>query len=1235
MRVDQTGSLESAMRALEEAARTALPLRTVVGDRFVLQRKLGEGAFGLVYEAADRLDGGVVALKVMRSLGREWPDRFKQEFRALRDFEHPHLISLYELFFLDERWFFTMELLDGDHLIPYVRASAGGPPGAPAFDETRARSAFAQLASGLAALHASGKVHRDIKPSNVMVTRDDRVVLLDLGLLTDVMAHDLAGRRQIVGTPGYMAPEQATLQAVGPPADMYAVGVMLYETLTGRLPFSSDPQRVLLDKLAPGSPAEPPGVPRDLAALAALLLHRDPNARPTANDLLRRLAAPGAYPTQATSSAPPSGLQLIGRQTELAEIEAAFGAVVSGQCAIVGVTGPSGIGKSSFVRTFVDRVRDEGRALVFGSSCYERESVPFKAFDDLMEAIVRHLIALPEPERARLVPEDVGTLALMFPVFRFVQPTDDVYGDDSDPRELRRRAFEAFRTVLARLSAERALVLWLDDVQWADADSADLLLSLFRPAPPSSLLVILSHRATEGTGGAFLEAIGASPRAEVRRVDVALSPLAVDQARALARTVLGEAAADANVVAFETEGNPFFIREFASFLRERSQPPRSADMPKLDLSLEQMILGRVRKLPPGAQRLLEVVSIAGTPIARRTALLAAKLESDAYPSLAALRSGQLVRTRKAGTGDVLAGYHDRITATIVGALGADERRARHRDIAAALEREGGADPEVLAYHYRGAGDLGAAAVHAVLAARQAASSLAFDRAARLYRQALDAGAHEGPRRVALERALGDALANAGHGKTAADVYLDAAGRADPAEAAELRRCAGEQLLRSGHVDDGFRTIEAVLRAVGVRPPASARATLVSLLARRVFVAARGYAFSARDEARVPAAEIRRLDAVWSATVTAGLIDTMRGAELQARHVALALRVGEPYRVARALGFEVAHLASLGSAGRRTFDRLSVQARALAAEVGHPHAIALCQLAEGMGASVCGQLRAGVDRCDAAERAFRARCPGAGWEIATARIFASIDLALLGEIRELQRRAAVRRQEGGDRSDRYAAWISLSGYSVLAHLAADRAAELRGEIQEALSHWSKRVFTLQHHWASLGMAIADLYTGDEERALARLEDEERLHRSAQFFQVESVRINFRVLQIRCLLATRGARRVQDLRRASSLVRGLEREKVTWAKPIADMTAGALAWRRGREGEAAARLTLAAHGFDAHEMKLFAATARWRLGQIQGGDEGARIVDESRAQLASEAVVHPERFARALVPTYREP
>ncbi len=1231
---DDTASVESAFAARGAAALGDSTPGEVVGDRFVLTRKIGEGTFGIVYEAADRLDGGRVALKLLRRLGPEWPDRFKREFRSLRDLEHPHLISLYELFFHDDRWFFTMELLDAVNLASYVGPdpSAGGLDAR--FDERRTRASFAQLASGLSALHGAGKVHRDVKPSNVLVTRDDRVVLLDLGLVSDVVERDWFHGQRILGTPAYMAPEQVTLDEVGPPADMYAVGVMLYEVLTGKLPFSADSRRILLEKLsAVAAPVEAEGVPDDLARLASSLLERDPRARPTADEVLDRvLHADEARPSSIPPGPSSQDIRLIGRLAELDALEGALAAASSGETVVVRVTGPSGIGKTALLRTFADRVRDDGRALVLASRCYERESVPFKAFDDLVESLVRHLVALPEASRARLLPDDLGTLERMFPVLRFVQPSGEPLDDDGDPRDLRQRAFAAFRDVLVRLGRERPVVLWLDDVQWADVDSAEMLLSLLRPAPPSALLVVLSHRPTEGGAGGFVETVGALSRAGAREVEIALGALSPAEARVLARAVIGEkdvAEACAELVAVETDGNPFFIKELASFVRDRSPVAGLPGRAELDVSLEQMILRRVRQLPPGAQRLLGVVSVAGAPISRRTAFLAAALESEAYRSLAALRSRQLVRTRGAGTADTLASYHDRIAETVVASLSPAEREAYHRDIAGALERSGDADAEVLAYHFRWANEPARAAAHALRAASQAASALAFDRAVRLYRLALQLGAFEGGERLALDRALGDALANAGHGKEAADVYLDAAARTDAAGSVELRRLAGEQLLRSGHVDDGFAIVEGVLKASGVRVPADPRAALLSLVARRAWIALRGYSFEPRNEDRVPPGDLKRLDAIWSATVAAGVIDTVRGAELQARHVLLALDAGEPYRVARALGFETAHIASQGSAARGSFERLQVRARALAEQVGHPHAIALCDLAEGMAASCLGSLGRGLARCDDAERSFRSRCPGTGWEIATARIFASIDLALLGEIRELRRRAALHGQEGRDRSDRYAAWIPLSGYSVLGRLAEDRPDELRAEIAEALAHWSKRVFTLQHHWASLGMAIADLYTGDEEHALARLAVAEKGHASAQLLRIEAVRINFRVMQIRCLLARDRAQRAGD-QQLARLVRGLEREKVDWARPIADMMAAALAWRLGREDVALARLSRAVEGFESLEMSLFAAAARWRLGEIVGGDEGRAAVARSRRAMVEQTVARPELFARALAP-----
>src|SRR6185312_17067466 len=117
-----------------------------------------------------------------------------------------------------------------------------------AVDAAKLRGALAQLAQALAALHAADKVHRDVKPSNVMVTRQGRVVLLDFGLVTEALSEDVSTGNAVVGTPAYMAPEQAASRELTPAADMYAVGVMLFEALTGRVPIDGAPLQVLLEK---------------------------------------------------------------------------------------------------------------------------------------------------------------------------------------------------------------------------------------------------------------------------------------------------------------------------------------------------------------------------------------------------------------------------------------------------------------------------------------------------------------------------------------------------------------------------------------------------------------------------------------------------------------------------------------------------------------------------------------------------------------------------------------------------------------------------------------------------------------------------------------------------------------------------------------------------------------------------------------------------------------------------
>ena len=263
------------------------PLGFAGTERFQLIRPLGEGGFGVVYEAFDRDRSARVALKLLRDGEGAALYRFKREFRALADVSHPNLVALDELLSDGGYWFFTMELVRGVPVVAYVRPSdgldgAGEPHGNQQgrLSETRLRSSLGQLADALNAIHRLGIVHRDIKPSNVLVTAKGRVVVLDFGLVSEHPIGTLDSDTSvgdvgvILGTPAYMAPEQATSDPVTPAADWYSVGVVLYQALTGRLPFIGQSGDVLEAKRwsTPPPPRElVPDTPEDLSYQPSLL----------------------------------------------------------------------------------------------------------------------------------------------------------------------------------------------------------------------------------------------------------------------------------------------------------------------------------------------------------------------------------------------------------------------------------------------------------------------------------------------------------------------------------------------------------------------------------------------------------------------------------------------------------------------------------------------------------------------------------------------------------------------------------------------------------------------------------------------------------------------------------------------------------------------------------------------------------------------------------------------------
>jgi len=1234
--------------------------------RYDIRRWIGEGGMGVVYEALDRVRDLPVALKTLARVDARSIYRLKREFRSLADVTHPNLVTLHELVSADGEWFFTMELVDGVGLLEWVRggesagaetitsppASEGAPPlgdtqavsssGARALDRgpwldvDRLRAALRQLALGIVALHEAGKLHRDVKPNNVMVGRDGRLVLLDFGLVREHGEVESDERRaaedEVVGTPAYMSPEQAAGEGVGPASDWYGVGAVLYDALTGRPPFVGGLLELLLDKQERDPPPPSslvPGVPEDLDRLCMELLRRRPEERPSGREILARLGVADPEAASAGAGLPTRAHVFVGREEPFRALADAFDATLEGRPVAIWVRGRSGLGKTALVRHFLDWVRERHRAVILAGRCYEHESVPYKAIDDLVDALTRYLLALPRADAAALLPRHVGALARVFPVLAQVEAVAaaPVRAEPPDARELRARAFGALKELLARIADRRPLVVHVDDLQWGDADSAALLEELLRPPEAPTLLLIASLRDEAGAGAALPAALPADG-AEVRALT--LGPLPEADAQRLALALLGreDGAAQrlAEAIAREADGSPFFVGELVQHA--------AAAGGATGVTLEELVLARVARLAPAARRLLEVIAVAGRPLGRDVAVRAAALEGADVAALAEVRGAHLVRARGGGATAELETHHDRVRETVVAQLAAGALRDCHRRLAEALEAGGRADPESLALHLEGAGERARAGVWAATAGDRAAKAVAFDRAARLYRRALALSPPGAAARRGLHERLGDALANAGRGAEAARAFLDAVDGAPAARGLELRRRAAEQLLGSGHRDQGLAVVRGVLAEVGLRLPATPRRALAVLLWRRARLAVRGLDFEPRDEHEVDPAALVRADVCWSLALGLGAYDLIGAGAFQSLYVLLALRTGERYRVARALAGEAALASTAGRRARARVDRLLARAHALAAEVEHPYPRAQVTGSAGIAEAGLGRFRAAVALCEESERLFRDRCTGVAWEIGTVQRSLLASLVYAGEILDAHRRADLQRDEAAGRGDLYGATNNGAFAAVLRLRVDDVDGARRGMAEVMAPFRASGAFLFQHYMELFVEASIDLYAGDGAGALEQLQRRWRGFRRSFIPYVQLLRLESLQLRARCAVAAAAAvapaERAPLLRAAERDARRVERERMEWATPLATLVRAGVAALRADEAGAAALLDHAARGLDAADLVLHAAAARRRRADLIGGDEGAAARAAADAVFRRQGVAAPDRLVAMMVP-----
>lgn len=1256
----------------------------VGGKRFEILRHLGSGGMGVVYLAFDRDRHCQIALKTLRQFEPAALYRLKHEFRSLSDVVHPNLATLYELVSDGDLWFLTMEYVQGTNFIDYVRPRWGGAtaPTMPFSATTlveglvdapteelvggdagtavgstpsrgarprldRLRSALSQLAEGVMALHAAGKLHRDLKPPNVLVTPEDRVVILDFGLATELeRAGQGSSADRVVGTAAYMSPEQGAGLPLTEASDWYSVGVMLFEALTGRQPFVGRFAEMLLAKRAmdaPGPATLATGVPDDLDTLTLELLSRRPPDRPSGPEILHRIGWT-SLASSALRVAPsrPMVSSLVGREPHLAALREALRTARGGRPVARLVRGRSGMGKSALVQAFLEDP-EAADAVVLAGRCYERESVPYKALDMVVDELSKHLLRLPEADTAAVLPRDCAFMARLFPVLNRVPAVSDApqrQADVLDPQEIRWRGFAALRELLTRLGDRCTLVVYVDDLQWGDLDSAALLTELLRPPNPPGLLLIVCCRDEDIDSlpllGLLLEPFRSGRLVDdVREIDVGpLSPAdATRMALGLMSGTEAGARSAAERIAEESGGDPLFVAELVWHFQAGGAEAEEPRSPAGTISLDEALRARIARLPEDARRLLTAVAVAGRPVALSVATRAAQLETDSEGALAVLRAGHLVKTHLGRVPPEVEAFHDRIRETAVRSLDETTLREWHRRLALALAAASKIDHEALAVHFRGAGDRERAAEHSSLAAFAAAKALAFERAARLYEWAIELRPPSHPERREHWAQLGRALACAGRGLEAARAYEEAAKGATAADSLDLRRRAAEQLLRSGHVDDGLRVLESVLSAVGMRLSKSPKGALISLLFRRVVLAVRGLRFTPREYRDVRPALLTQIDVCWAVAIGLARIDNIRAADFQTRHLLLALRAGETYRIARALATEAGFSSTLGRPKRT--ERLLKAASDLAESLGQPHARGLATFAGGVAAFYQGRFRAARDGCEKAEAIFREQCIGVAWEINTAVTYSLASLFYLGAARELAKRVPLHLSEARDRGDLYAAVEFATGRSVVAWLVGDQVARARAEIAQAIRPWSRRGFHSQHFWGLVARVHLELYAGDGQTAWGLLEESWPEIARSMILRVKFDLVEILGLRARSALALAAvspATMAGLLDAAARDADRIGRQKLGHAAPISRLLEAGVASLGGRTDRAVEALGDAIDGFDRLEMALHAAVARWRRSQLLGGTDGRSLRAAAESYMRSEAIKKPDRIVAMLAPGF---
>ncbi len=744
---------------------------TLLSNRYRIDAMLGEGGMGVVYKAHDSLLNRPVALKSLTPalVGEEGIRRLMREAQSAAQLNHPNIVAVYDVIDDGQSRLIVMEYVDGAPLAELIP-----------LEVPRAIDLALQICHALEYAHGRGVVHRDIKPENILVA-DGVAKVADFGLARSEGRSRLTQSGLIVGTVAYMAPEQVLGGTVDGRSDLYALGCVLYEVLTGRKPFEGDDPFTVLSQQVNVMPVAPrwhnSALPATLDAIIMRLLAKDPSERyASAAQVIEALghvtSEDAAEAVEREAPTTRTALlerivrgKLVGRAAEVRELHEHLDRVLSGEGRLVLLSGEPGIGKTRLAEELSVYAHLRG-AWVLRGYCYEQEvGVPYLPFMETLRQLYQR--------RGDLVTElgeRAGDLAPLLPDLKRKGPEVAHLAPDDE----RMRLFDAVTQWVSVASRLRPLVFVLDDLHWADRASLRLLHHLARNSRDQRVLMLGTYREVELDLDHSLNDTLSQMNRERLSYRLPLRRLSEEDTRALLSGLFDAEASQelAGAVYRETEGNPFFIEEVVKALVEEGKIYREGGrwqrltVQELEIpqSVKAAIGRRVQKAGEASRRVLTIAAIIGREFDPEVLVRVSQLDEDAVlDALDEAARLQLISETRVGRSARYAFEHALIRQTLYESLNARRRARLHEQVGEALEAIYGArrddHVEELAYHFGEAGPAKASKgiAYNLQAASKAASLFVMEEAERRLLVALElSDAADDPKvRTNVLRALGD------------------------------------------------------------------------------------------------------------------------------------------------------------------------------------------------------------------------------------------------------------------------------------------------------------------------------------------------------------------------------------------------------------------------------------------------------------------------------------------------